>query len=293
MRVALATCANLPDWEVDDRPLFAALDARGVAWDRPVWDDPAVDWSAYDGVLVRTTWDYMERLDAYVAWAEQVARVTRLHNPASVVRWNTRKTYLGALEALGVPIAPTVWLTSPVPLAPILASRGWERGFLKPVVGATARETCRFVAEDLALAQAHADRVLQREGLMLQPYLRSVEDEGELSVIVIDSVPSHAVRKIPVPGDYRVQDDFGAKDVRIDLPDDLAALAAQALGAASVLLGGEPLLYGRVDALRGDDGRLVLNELELVEPSLFLRHAPEAADRLIAAWLDRLATPAG
>jgi glutathione synthase/RimK-type ligase-like ATP-grasp enzyme len=293
VRVALATCANLPDWEVDDRPLFAALDARGVAWDRPVWDDPAVDWSAYDGVLVRTTWDYMERLDAYVAWADRVARVTRLHNPASVVRWNTRKTYLGALEALGVPIAPTVWLTSPEPLAPILATRGWERGFLKPVVGATARETCRFVAEDLALAQAHADRVLQREALMLQPYLRSVEDDGELSVIVIDGVPSHAVRKIPVPGDYRVQDDFGAKDVRIDLPDDLAALAAQALGAASLLLGGEPLLYGRVDALRGDDGRLVLNELELVEPSLFLRHAPEAADRLIAAWLDRLATPAG
>lgn len=293
MRVALATCANLPDWEVDDQPLFQSLDARGVAWARPVWDDPAVDWAAFDGVLVRTTWDYMERLEAYVAWAERVARVTRLHNPASVVRWNTRKTYLGALEALGVPIAPTVWLTSPVPLAPILAQRGWERAFLKPVVGATARETCRFVADDLALAQAHADRVLQREALMLQPYLRSVEDEGELSVIVIDGVPSHAVRKIPVPGDYRVQDDFGAKDERIDLPDDLAALAAQALGAASVLLGGEPLLYGRVDALRGDDGRLVLNELELVEPSLFLRHAPEAADRLIGAWLDRLATPAG
>jgi len=274
MKLALATCATVPDWEVDDRVFHAALVERGVAASQCVWDDPVVDWAAFDAVLIRTTWDYQEKRDAFVAWAERVT--VSLYNPAGIVRWNTHKTYLRDLELRGVPIVPTEWLTRGTrpDVAALCRRRGWRKAFLKPCVGATARETLRFDAGDPA-AQAHATRLLASEDLMLQTYLSRVETEGELSAIFIDGELTHAVRKVPVPGDYRVQDDFGAKDYLVDFPD--AALARRTLEAV-----GQTLLYGRADFLMADDG-LQLIELELVEPSLFFRHSQNAADRLADA----------
>ena len=119
--------------------------------------------------------------------------------------------------------------------------------------------------------------------LLLQPYLARVETEGELSAIFIDGRLSHAVRKVPVHGDYRVQDDFGAHDEPTTLARDEIALAERAIRVA-----GTDLLYGRTDFLRADDGSLVLTELELVEPSMFFRHAPQAPDRLADALRARL-----
>ena len=291
MQIALATCHNLPGWEKDDLPFHAALERRNVALHRPIWDDPTVDWARFDATVIRTTWDYMEKCEAYVAWAERVATLGHLFNPPEVVRWNTHKTYLRDLEARGVPIAPTQWLevASPVDVAEVMSRHGWDRGFIKPVIGATARATLRFHAREAPAAQTHLERYLPTEGMMIQPYLARVETEGEFSAIVFDGTPSHWVRKVPVPGDYRVQDDFGAHDEPWTPPDEARALASQALEAAATQLDLErPLLYGRVDMLLDDGGRFVLNELELVEPSLFFRHDSQAADRLADALLARL-----
>ena len=280
--IALATCATVPDWEVDDRVFHDALAARGVDSRQCVWDDPQIDWSRFDLVVIRTTWDYQEKRDAFVAWAERLP--VPLHNPAHVVRWNTHKSYLRDLEARGVPIIPTEWLargTAP-DVASICARRGWRRAFLKPCVGATSRETLRFDAADPA-AQRHVERLLPHEDLMLQPYLSAVETDGELSAIFIDGELTHAVRKVPVPGDYRVQDDFGAKDHAIDFPD--VALARRVVDAV-----GEGLLYARADFLAAKEGLLV-TELELVEPSFFFRHAHHAAERLAEAISMRLSSP--
>jgi hypothetical protein len=291
MRIALPTCSNLPDWEVDDAPLFEALAARGAQTERPVWDDLRIDWATFDAVLVRTVWDYQDKLPAFLDWIDRVGDETELFNPAPVLRWNTDKRYLRELAARGVRIAPTEWLEagSQADVAALVARRGWESAFLKPVVGATARETLRFRCEPrgVELAQAHVDRLLPREGLILQPYLASVETVGELSLILVDGDLSHAVRKIPVPGDYRVQDDFGASDRPEAVSEETVALARAALRAAtpSDL---QPLLYGRVDFMTGDDGSLLLGELELIEPSLFLRHDPAAAGRIAEALLRRL-----
>ncbi len=274
VRIALATCATVPSWEVDDRPFHDALAARRIDAPQIVWDDPAADWTSFDAVLIRTTWDYQEKRDAFVAWAGRVP--VTLYNPAGIIRWNTHKSYLRDLESRGVPIIPTEWLergTRP-DVAALCRARGWRRAFLKPCVGATSRETLRFDAGDPA-AQRHADRLLANEDLMLQPYLPRVETDGELSAIFIDGELTHSVRKVPVPGDYRVQDDFGAKDFAIDFPD--RALARRALDAV-----GTTLLYGRADFIESDDG-LRLTELELVEPSLFFRHGRHAADRLADA----------
>ena len=287
MHIALATCTKLPSWEVDDRPLFEAFAERGVQISHPAWDDASVDWSAFDACLIRTTWDYQEKHEVFIAWAEHVGQVTRLFNPVSIVRWNTHKTYLRDLAERGAPIAPTVWLDvgSTVDVKEIVNSHGWDRAFIKPFIGSTSRETLRFDADEegLSAAQAHLDRLLPNEGVMIQPYLERVETDGELSAIFIDGEITHTVRKIPVPGDYRVQDDFGATDEAITFGDAELALARQIMS----LVEGD-LLYGRVDFLRDNSGHLCLSELELVEPSLFFRHGEGAASLLAEALCRRL-----
>ena len=276
----------------DEGPLRDALDALGFDAVERAWDDPEVAWDRSAAVLLRTTWDYQERRDAFVGWAEAVARETLLLHGPVVVAWNTDKSYLRELAAAGAPLAPTVWLSagSSVDLAAELSSRGWARALLKPRVGANARETLRFTADaaGLASAQAHAERVLAREDLLLQPYLAAVETEGECSLVFADGAFTHGVRKIPRPGDYKVQEDYGARDLPW-LPDPAArSVAARVLELAEARLG-ERLLYARVDLLRDDAGAYVLNELELVEPALFLRHGPAAASRIAAGVAARVA----
>lgn len=287
MRIALASCSNLPGWEVDDRPLHAAFAARGIEVVQPAWDDADFDWAACHACLIRTTWDYTDKRDEFVAWARRVAAATRLFNPPEIIRWNTHKTYLLDLEQRGVPVIPTVWLEagSKADPAALLAEHGWKQAFLKPVIGSTARETLRFDASEAGIAAAdrHLSRMLQSESMLLQPYLKSVESEGEYSVIFIDGRITHCVRKIPVAGDYRVQDDFGAKDEPVALTGAERRLASDIVAAVD-----GDLLYARVDFLRDDDGDLKLGELELVEPSLFFRHEPGAAERLADALLKRM-----
>ena len=288
MRIALATCRDLPGWEIDDGPLHAALEARGIRFDHTVWNDPDVDWASYDACLIRTTWDYCDDQVAFVAWADRAAGLTRLMNGADVVRWNTRKSYLRDLGRLGAPLIPTLWLAAGdgCDLGAELARRGWPRAFIKPLVGATARETLRFAADagGLAEAQAHVARLLPHEDLMVQPYLESVESFGEVSAIYIDGQLSHAVRKIPVAGDYRVQDDHGASDEPFVF-DDATLRWMEAVARALPF----DLVYARFDLLRDAAGAYRITELELVEPSLFFRHDPTAGDRLADAVMRRIA----
>jgi glutathione synthase/RimK-type ligase-like ATP-grasp enzyme len=280
MRLALATCRDLRPEEVDDLALHDALRARGALVEHPCWDDPSVDWHGFDGVLIRTTWDYTGRRDAFVAWA--IALGDRVHNPGPIVRWNTHKGYLRELEQAGVPVVPTVWVRaddrSPLPMLPDAPTL-----FVKPAVAANAEGTARFERGDPSLEGFV--RTIQRShgDVMIQPYLASVGTHGERSAIVVDGEVSHAVCKVPAPGDYRVQDDWGATDGPHELsPAELALVTQVCAGLPS------GLLYGRIDWLLGPRGEPWVNEVELVEPSLFFRHGPHTAARLADAWLARL-----
>lgn len=298
MRIALATCSNLPGWEVDDKPLHEALRARGAAVDLVSWDDANVDWAAYDACLIRTTWDYTERCGEFVQWATRCGGRTFLLNPAEVVRWNTKKTYLRDLEQRGVPVVETAWLDAgeTVDLAGLMKQRNWRSGFIKPAIGASARGTLRFSdsTEDINAAQQHIERLhVAGEDLLLQPYISTVETQGEFSAIWIDGAFSHGVQKIPVEGDFRTQDDYGASDRRWEPTATERSFTGEVMRNAEQLIGSKvlhdrPLLYGRVDMLRDADGRLRLIELELVEPSLFFRGETKGAERLADALLMRL-----
>lgn len=283
MDIAVVTSSAFPDLFFDDHPLLAALAARGLRAQPAVWDDPSADWSAPKLAVIRSTWDYYLRLDDFLAWAAKTASVTSLWNPEPVLRWNTHKTYLRDLEQRGVPIVPTAWITAgtPVPdLAQLMAARGWQRVVIKPAVSAGAFETILVDAASVEQGQRHIERLSPGVDLMVQPFLSSVDDYGERSLLYIDGRLSHAIRRAPALG----------QGAGRPFDSDPAAPAPDEIDVATTVLAAAPadLLYARVDLARDDTGQPRLMELELVEPQLFLRHKPAAVDRLADAITARV-----
>jgi glutathione synthase/RimK-type ligase-like ATP-grasp enzyme len=216
--------------------------------------------------VVRSTWDYHERLDAFLGWADYVGSVTTLYNDAATIKWNSHKGYLLDLQAQGVEIVPTTLV------------RAGERAELppgklvvKPAVSVGAERTIRFASqEDL-------DALTATDDALVQPYVDAIEARGELSIVCIDGEPSHAVRKVPASGDFRSQEQHGAQITAVEVEATHRALARVALSSFD-----QVPLYARVDAV-DTDGGLQLMELELIEPTLWLRWHPPAADTLAAA----------
>ncbi|MFY1693740.1 ATP-grasp domain-containing protein [Plantactinospora sp. WMMB782] len=290
-RVALVTCAELPELDPDDRLLLAPLAERGLRVEAAVWDDPAVDWAGYALAVLRSAWDYPTRRAEFVAWAESVPR---LANPAGLVCWNTDKRYLRELAGAGVPTVPTDWLAPDTDW--VLPAEPGEY-VLKPVVGAGSLDTGRYDltgAEHRELAVAHVRR-LQAAGrwVMVQPYLTAVDTAGETGLLFVGGPDglrfSHAVRKGPMllGPDHGVDGLFRPEQISPRTPAGAElALAERVLAALPTGLGTP--LYARVDLIPGPDGAPVLVEVELTEPSLFLAHSPGAPDRLADAIAARL-----
>lgn len=278
-RVALATAPELPQLDEDGPALRAALGARGVDAGPVIWDDPAVDWSGFDLVVVRSVWDAARRRAAFLDWAQRVARATRLVNRAEVLRWNTDKRYLLDLERGGAPIVPTRFFT-PQERVDLPAAGDWV---VKPAVSSGALDTARY-RDDGAELEAHVRRLLaQGRVVMLQPYLEQIDEGGETALVFFHGTFSHAIRKGPILRDevQLVQGLYAAEDIG---PREASA---QERSAALEVLAALPfaadgLTYARVDLVPGP-GRPLLLELELAEPSLFLGHAPGAAERLADA----------
>jgi glutathione synthase/RimK-type ligase-like ATP-grasp enzyme len=264
--VALATCADYPDGDEDAPPVVAALAARGVEARAEVWSDRSVEWDRYDLVVVRSTWDYQERLDEFLAWT---ARPRRILNPRPVLAWTTDKErYLPRLAAAGVPVVPSAFVPPTLPFRPPAGDY-----VVKPAVGAGGRDSAFFGAADADEAAALVARIhASGRTALVQPFLGEVSETG---LVFIGGAFSHAVaRRVPLP--RRRQEDvlFLEEHVAPTTPSAHALeLAAAALAAAP-----GPLLYARVDVV----GEQLL-ELELAEPSLYLGLAPASAERLAAA----------
>jgi len=270
LQVALATAAQLPDLDEDGAALLEALDAEGVQAAPVVWDSGA-DWAAYDLVVVRSTWDYDRRREQFLAWA---ASVPRLANPADVLAWNTDKTYLQALASAGVPVVETTWLVPGDVFTPPAGPY-----VVKPTVSAGARDTAAY--DGGADASAHVQRLLAAgRPVMVQPYQPQVDVLGETSVLCFEGEVSHATSKSAL-----LQVGAGVRndiDSRAFVTPAEPTRAQVDLAKAALAVVGQPLLYARVDLVPGPDGPLLL-ELELTEPSLFLRHAEGATARFAAA----------
>lgn len=262
--VLLATCAELAAGEWGHEALDAALADRQIEGRWAVWDDPDVDWAAADLVAVRSTWDYDGRVAEFLAWADRVG--PGLLNGPDVFAWNVDKRYLLDLIEAGLPVVPTVSAES-VDDVRRLAS-AYAVAVVKPRVGAGGRGLS--VVRDAAGWQPEGDGPW-----IVQPLVESIRTEGETSVFVLGGRTVSQVDKLPSGGEVRVHEQFGGSSRPVPLDADAAALAAEAMEMAARLLGAD-LAYGRVDMLRLE-GRLVVSEIELTEPGLYLDVLPENA----------------
>jgi glutathione synthase/RimK-type ligase-like ATP-grasp enzyme len=293
-RIAFATMSAFPDLHPDDLLLAGALRGLGIATVTPVvWDaaEPGPESLAgFDAVVIRSTWD--RRLTDFLAWVQKAeAAGARIFNSPRLIRWNSRKSYLAELCARGVRIVPTFEPAREASAAEITAracAEGWTELIVKPAVSAGAEGAGRVAAGDVAAV----DRALRsarahnsEEGILIQPYLREVETGGELSLLFFGGVFSHAVIKRPGPGDFRVQEHLGGSTEPATVSSESIAEAREIIARAPELP-----LYARVDVIPSAGGHLLLGELELIEPFLFLGYDAEAPVRLasvIAEWVHR------
>jgi glutathione synthase/RimK-type ligase-like ATP-grasp enzyme len=281
MELRIATCRPLPEPDVDEDVLLQALRARGIDARMSAWNDPGERWDEPVPTVIRSTWDYIHDLHAFRAWLDRAERAAPLWNPGSVVRDNLHKRYLLNLERHGVPIVPTALIehTARTKLAQVLALKGWSDIVVKPAVGAGSFGTQRFRAHELAAGEAHFEQLLEEHrDVLVQPYEVSVEQHGERALVWIDGDFTHAVRKTP-----RFGDDPERVSEALAIEPDERELGERALASHAA-----KLLYARVDVARGPDGLPRVMELELVEPSLFLRQSPEALERLAEGLARRL-----
>ncbi len=269
----------------EERLLMAGLEARGLRTARVAWSNPDFDWSRARAAVFRSTWDYFERFAEFSAWMDRVEKTTPLFNAPELVRWNVDKHYLRDLaeRGLNVPVTRFIERGETTSLREAFAACHWNEVILKPAVSGAARHTYRLNAANLDAHETVLQELLREESMIIQPFLTSVLTQGELSLIVIGGRCTHAVRKIAKPGDFRVQDDHGGTVHPHTPTADEIAFAESAVAACP-----QSPLYARVDAVRDASGELSLMELELVEPELFFRFHPPAADALAAAIAARL-----
>lgn len=264
----------------EDLRLDAALRRRGWEVAHPRWDDPSVEWTAFRLALVRSTWDYHRRRPEFLRWVRRASSAVELWNPLATLRWNTDKRYLLDLAAAGIPVPDTVRVRPGrrLELAELVAERGWPKVVVKPEVSAGGDSTSVFDRDHLREAAAEIERLGTRGTVLVQPYYRSVEGEGERSLVYLGGRYSHAVRRVPL----FLRPTPPPKEVEVRASAALRRIAERALATAP-----EPTLYARVDLVRDDASRWRLMELEVTEPSLFFVPVPAAADRLARIVDDR------
>jgi glutathione synthase/RimK-type ligase-like ATP-grasp enzyme len=286
--VAFATYDQEPGISADDALAAEVLGRAGVAVTPAVWDDPGVDWSAFDAVVIRSTWDYPLKAEQFELWLRGLAASgARLWNAPEPVLWNTNKRYLLDLAGRGVNAVPTEHLTAGdwPDLKAILERRGWDEAVVKPAVAVGSYGAWRTSRATAEADQLRFGEQLGARDLLVQPFLPEVTSQGEWSLVFLGGEYSHAVLKRPAEGDFRVQEHLGGTSAPAE-PD--RALIDQGLSALAAV--GQPLLYARVDGVERD-GQLVLTELEIIEPSLFLGLAPAAGQRFAAAIVRLLRGP--
>ncbi|MBI4244258.1 MAG: hypothetical protein HY606_09240 [Planctomycetes bacterium] len=273
--IALVTCKDYPDLAKDDLLLMEPLKKMGFQIDIKLWDSKT-DWDRYDSVIIRSTWDYHQRVSEFSGWLDHLeSKKARVWNPVSLIKWNINKKYLYDLEKNDIPIIPSIFVekNSSIDLKTILVENSWETAVIKPVISAGARNTFKVSINEISNIKDQISNLLTLQDLMIQPFISDIQVNGELSFIFFGDQYSHCVIKKPASGDYRVQEKLGGT-TSIYRPD-LNSIASAKRVVDQIK---QKTLYARVDMIPSNS-ELLLVELEIIEPALFLQHYAPAAQR--------------
>lgn len=299
MRVAFVTTADVSAIHDDVDLLLqeVAFGATGIELLQVAWEDESAEWEAFDLVVVRSPWNYVEHLAEFRAWLESRRENRRFHNPVPLLEWNLNKRYLADLAQRGVPVVPTQFVETLEEFRTISAAMGSKEFVVKPSISAGSRLTGRFREGDPAAAELARTILANDLMVMVQPFAERIDVEGEIGTVVFDGAISHSFRKAAVldrnggfvGGTYR--EEISA----VAAPEDVLEVVQSAVTATRAIARengwiseSDELLYGRYDVIRLDDGTPVVLEAELFEPCFFLPVDPDAANRFVQAVTARL-----
>lgn len=283
-RLALITYSGLPYGAESERLMLPHLAAANIETEIVDWRSTDCDFSKFDLIVLRSCWDYHLRAAEFISWLHRVAQTTRVLNTIDTVLWNHNKFYLREVEGLGIEIVPTIFVSHAKALDAEHATtmRSWRNVVVKPAISASAHNT--RLMDGAAWSAAHEVGRIMNGPFLMQQFIPEIQDQGEISFVYIDGQFSHAALKRPAAGDFRVQQEHGGSAELLHPP---AALLDQANWISATVPQVRESLYCRIDAV-ARDGKLLLMELELIEPELFLGLAEGAAERFARAIIRRI-----
>jgi hypothetical protein len=276
---------SLENFYTYDKLLIEPMKMFGWTAEEISWRNKKVNWSDYDAVIVRSTWDYQNDAEKFVGVLEKINSLSYLENDLNLMKWNMNKNYLFDLEQKGVRIVDTIW------------EKGFNRGFdieyftrlnsdeiiIKPNISANADNTFRLSKENINEHITNLEKIFGSREFMVQPFLKNIIDEGEYSLFYFDGKFSHSVLKKPKENDFRVQEEHGG-DIRPNkVSSEMILIGENIIQKLSTIP-----LYGRVDLVRTKQNELALMELELIEPSLYLNKDNKSPYRLVKAFDERV-----
>lgn len=280
-QIAYLSMNTLEEFECYDSLTFAVMREYGFKVSEIPWQSDT-DWSVYDYVIIRSTWDYQVHADEFIKVLQNIENSdAKLLNPLSIVEWNINKHYLRDLESNGVTIVPTIWneiLTEELLISAFHDFAKCEL-IIKPAVSANADDTYRINHDNLQTFLRENQSKFQNREFLLQPFMDAITDEGEYSLFYFNGELSHCILKTPRDNDFRVQEEHGGRLKLIEEPEnELLSCGEICLNAIS-----EMLLYARLDFVRYEDSFLLM-EAELIEPSLYFNLDPESPERFARAF---------
>lgn len=282
-KCAFLTLENRADFCIYDHLLFEPLERRGWSVEEIPWNRSNANWREFDAVVIRSTWDYQNAPQEFLTTLEKIESTTTLFNPVNICRWNLNKRYLFDLQKKGVPIVPTDIVNSldKSTIERLFDSSLQNRLVAKPLVGANADDTFVLKSDESASWKEPLSIFSDREA-MVQPFIDSIQLEGEYSLFYFGGEFSHAIVKRPADGDFRVQEEHGGLISSVEPAEDLIKTGSLAINAI-----GQTLLYARVDLVRLQSGQPALIEMELIEPSLYFNTCARSVE-LFASQFERM-----
>ncbi|GAB3537944.1 hypothetical protein GCM10027443_31900 [Pontibacter brevis] len=283
-QIALITYTDTGNYsgisDEENSKLYDLLKEKGLNVSFQIWDNPAVDWSRFDLIVLKSPWDYFDKIDAFYAWLDELEKLqVQVLNPVEIVRWNADKRYLLDLQEQGVNVVPTVWLEQgdTFEAGKLFQQFGAAKVIVKPAVSGGAKNTFALTLEEAEAKTETINQLLQQESFLAQPFLSEINTKGEWSFLFFNGTYSHTVLKTAKPGDFRVQHFYGGT---VHTPEPPAALLAAAQQIVDKHAPG--CLYARVDGVELN-GALALMELELIEPFLFMNTSEDTLQRYYEA----------
>lgn len=261
----------------EDEWVINALKEKNLSVVKKDWNDSIFDWETTRSILFRSTWDYFDKFELFKKWFNKTKNKCLMINSTETIEWNIDKHYLLDLQEHQIPIPNSEFIKrgSSIDLSLLMQKKNWNEIVVKPTISGAAKNTYRLKKEEIIQFGPTWEKLIYKEDFIVQEFQNNVITEGEVAMIVIGGKFTHAVLKKAKEGDFRVQDDFGGSIAIYNPSEEMVKLAEKCTRILTPIPS-----YARVDIIRDNLGELAVSELELIEPELWFRLNPNAAQKL-------------